>query len=107
MKKFMKLVNRKRLAQFCLLLAVLLPALAITGLAAENAYAKAAGEWVLDGVFWVAIVLGLVGVAMSAIKRNLTAAIITLIATALVCTICKNTSIITSLGTALKDAFGL
>lgn len=74
---------------------------------ASNTYAEAGARWVLDGVFWIVLVVGIGSAGMSAVKRNATAAVGIIIATALVCIVCQNPETISNLGNTLKGILGL
>jgi len=92
----------KRAAAFlCTAVLLTMPA------AAANTYAENGAKWILDGVFWVVIVLGIFGAGMSIVKRNVTAALGIIIGSALVCVLCSNPEIIVSLGNAIKGILGL
>ncbi|WP_101698700.1 hypothetical protein [Clostridium minihomine] len=105
-KKMLKKVHQRTWKSVCIAMAMIMlhPVVAF---AAENQYAKAGAEWILDGVFWVVLVVGIFGAGMNAVKRNATAAVGILFGAALICVIAKNPTIITGIGTTLKDAFGL
>lgn len=74
---------------------------------ATNTYAEAGAKWVLDGIFWLVLVAGIFGAGMSAIKRNATAAVGIIIATALICVVCQNPETISNIGSVLKGILGL
>jgi len=74
---------------------------------ADNAYAEAGANWILDGLFWVLVVAMIGGIGMAVIKRNLTGALITLVVGGIVLVIVKDPNIIVNIGTALKGVLGL
>lgn len=75
--------------------------------AAENTYAKAGAEWILDGLFWVVVVCAIAGISFSIIKRNLTGALSTVLGAAIALVIINDPNILKSLGDTLKGILGL
>lgn len=100
-KKKMEKIIRGASAAAGVLMLTTIPAFA------ENEYAKAGATWILDGIFWVAIVAGIWGATMTGIKRNFTAMIGIIAAAAIVCLFCSNPDIIINLGNNIKGILGL
>jgi len=74
---------------------------------ATNTYAKNGATWVLDGIFWLAIVLGIFGAAMAGIKRNFAVMLGIVVVTAIVCVLCGAPEILKTLGEEIKNILGL
>lgn len=74
---------------------------------AANEYAEKGATWVLDGLFWVILVLGISGTVMNGLKRNLTGALICLICTAIGCVFCGNPLVFKTVGASLLGILGL
>lgn len=74
---------------------------------ATNEYAQKGAAWILDGLFWIIVVAGIVTIARSAVKKDFTGAVVLLIITAILAVLVKNTDILTSIGNNLKTILGL
>jgi hypothetical protein len=74
---------------------------------AANQYAEAGAKWILDGIFWIVLVVGIFGAGMSAVKRNAIASVGIIIGTAIICVFCQNPEIIVNIGNVLKGILGL
>jgi len=67
----------------------------------EN-YAEKAGKWILENLAWVFLVAGIAGAGFAALKRNVTGAIISLAAGALLFVVCFNPEVIKTIGESIK-----
>ena len=91
-----------------LLIAALAALLAVPCLAAGgNEYAQAGANWVLDGVFWVGIVLVVWGVVKYAAARNITGVVTLVVLGAIVLVIIKQPTLLQTLGEKLMGIIGL
>lgn len=79
----------------------------VPALAAENEYAKNAGEWLLDGVFWLALVLGIAMAAISFTRKNSIKGVVVLVSAAIICFFCKSPSTLSTIGDKLAEVIGL
>lgn len=99
--------NMKNTMSVILCTAALATLFSFTAMATQNTYAENGAKWILDGIFWVVAVGGIFGAGLSAVKRNATGAIGTLLGAALICVLCKNPDLLTTIGNALKGIIGL
>lgn len=74
---------------------------------AENVYAQNAATWVLDGAFWLIIVLGVIGIGMAAVKRNASLALGILVGAGIAAYFCKNPNALATIGSNIARIFGL
>lgn len=72
-----------------------------------NDYAQKGAKWVLDGLFWIIVVAGIVAIARSAVKKDFTGAVVLTLITAVLAVLVKNTEILTTIGNQLKTILGL
>lgn len=90
-------------------LSVVIAVLAMTctmALAATNTYAENAAAWVLDGLFWLILVIALAGVGMSAVKHNFKAAVGIGIGAGIILYFVKNPNSFTAIGNAIAKIVG-
>ena len=99
--------NMKNTMSVILCTAALATLFSFTALATQNTYAENGSKWILDGIFWIDAVGGIFGAGKSAVKRNATGAVGILIGAALICVLCKNPDLLTTMGNSLKGIIGL
>ena len=75
----------------------------------ENKYASNAADWLLDGVFWVAIVVGVWqgGLVSMLFQRNFTKGILILVCAGVTCWLCKDPQAFQRIGNVLKGVIGV
>lgn len=78
---------------------------AIISYAGTN-YGENAGKWVLDQLFWVAIVFVVIALIGCLSKRAYAGGVITVVVGGLVCYFIKNPTKISAIGNSLGSVFG-
>lgn len=74
---------------------------------AEGAYAEKGATWLLDQLFWVAIVVVVIIFIKNLMARNTVSSIVTVIVGAIVCFFIKNPTTFTTIGDVVAKAIGL
>lgn len=102
----MKTMKTKKVlsAILCICLAALL---SIVPAFADNELVKGGATWILDGLFWVGVVVVAYVLIKLALAKNITGAVVTIIVGAIVLTIIRAPAILTDLGNIFKDVLGL
>ena len=57
---------------------------------ATNEYAQKGAAWVLDGLFWIIVVAGVVAIARSAVKKDFTGAVVLTLITAVLAVLVRS-----------------
>ncbi|MCL1832811.1 MAG: hypothetical protein FWG45_07920 [Oscillospiraceae bacterium] len=107
-KRKRELKQTLRVLSVCTVVATTIIMLTLGVSAAGENYVKGVGELIFDNVAWVILIVGLCGAGFAAVKRNYTAALITVGVTAVLFVVFDNAeTIITTVGDVIKDAMGI
>lgn len=74
---------------------------------ADNEYARAGAQWVLDGVYWIALVIIVWQLFQSVAKKNISGAIIMGVLGAIVITLITKPEVLKTLGEKLLAIVGI
>lgn len=74
---------------------------------ATNTYAQKGAAWILDGLFWVVIVVAIVLIINFLAKNSISKVVVTVIIASVIAIIIKNPTIFETIGNELKTILGL
>lgn len=78
-----------------------------TCFADDNNYAENGANWLLDQLFWVAVVVVIIIFIKNLMARNTVSSIVTIIVGAIICFFIRNPRTLETLGTVVANAIGL
>lgn len=99
-------ITAEKLVRLCLLCVVMAVFLAVPALAA-NEYAEKGAQWILDGIYWVALVVIVWQLFKNVASKNISGAVIMVVLGALCIVLIVNPEVLKVLGEKLMGTIGL